>query len=276
MSNLCIWHKDCTDGFGAAWAAHRYFRQYGHTCDFHAGVYNDPPPDVTGRHVYLVDFSYRREVILKMLETAASLTIIDHHASAIKDLRDLVHPNLRLVFDVQRSGAILTWDYFFPDLRAPRLLFYIQDRDLWKFELVGTREVIASLYSHEFDFDVWDTLIVDELRREGIPILRAHNKLVAEALAAKPRRMLIGGCDVPVVNCRKHLASDVGDVLAKGEPFAAMYYDTPTHRIYSLRSTVDGKNVSEIAAAYGGGGHPRASGFRIPLIEAEGTSLNWD
>ena len=39
---------------------------------------------------------------------------------------------------------------------------------------------------------------------------------------------------------------------------------TKTLCIFSLRSTDDGLDVSEIATAYGGGGHRAAAGFSVP------------
>ena len=68
---------------------------------------------------------------------------------------------------------------------------------------------------------------------------------------------------MPVANLPYTLTSDAGHLLANGEPFAACYWDTPTGRVFSLRSTDDGLDVSEIAKKYGGGGHRNASGFRV-------------
>jgi uncharacterized protein len=57
---LCIYHKDCTDGFGAAWAVrHALGRD---NVGFHAASYDDPPPPVADRDVVVVDFSYKRPV----------------------------------------------------------------------------------------------------------------------------------------------------------------------------------------------------------------------
>ena len=39
---------------------------------------------------------------------------------------------------------------------------------------------------------------------------------------------------------------------------------TTDGRVFSLRSTEEGLDVSEIAKQYGGGGHKHASGFRVP------------
>jgi len=60
------------------------------------------------------------------------------------------------------------------------------------------------------------------------------------------------------------LTSDAGHLLAENFPFAGCYWDTPSGRVFSLRSRDDGMNVSKIAELYGGGGHEHASGFTIP------------
>jgi nanoRNase/pAp phosphatase (c-di-AMP/oligoRNAs hydrolase) len=45
--------------------------------------------------------------------------------------------------------------------------------------------------------------------------------------------------------------------------FGGTYYDTATHREFSLRSLGD-FDVSEIAKEFGGGGHKNAAGFKVP------------
>src|SRR3990167_11192571 len=87
MKPLCIYHGNCADGFGAAWVFHSYAdREF----DFHAGVYQDAPPDCTGRDVYLVDFSYKRAVVEEIIEVANRVVLIDHHKSALDDLAPLI------------------------------------------------------------------------------------------------------------------------------------------------------------------------------------------
>jgi len=55
--------------------------------EFHAGVYQNPPPDVTGKDVILVDFSYKRPILDEMKSKAASILILDHHKTAMEDLQ---------------------------------------------------------------------------------------------------------------------------------------------------------------------------------------------
>ena len=110
---------------------------------------------------------------------------------------------------------------------------------------------------------------LDRLKLEGEAIERKHFKDIAELLKVTTQRMEIAGHDVPVANLPYTMSSDAGHQLAQGEPFAACYWDTPDGRVFSLRSSDDGLDVSEIAKRFGGGGHRNAAGFKL----APGQSL---
>jgi hypothetical protein len=180
-------------------------------------------------------------------------------------------PRIYTVFDMNKSGAGLTWDFFFRDEQRPALIDHVEDRDLWRFALPGTREIQAAVFSYPYYFDIWDNLMrwpINDLRTEGRAIERKHHKDIAELLGVVTRRMNIGGHNVPVANLPYTLTSDAGHKLAEHEPFAGCYWDTPDGRVFSLRSRDDGMDVSEIAKQYGGGGHRNASGFRVSFEKA--------
>ena len=262
MRPLCIYHGNCADGFTAAWVVRRFYGE--DECDFHAGVYQAPPPDVTDRKVIMVDFSYKRAVLEQMRERAAHICILDHHKTAEADLRDLA--GVDTVFDMGRAGARITWDYLFPDEPPPPVLLHVEDRDLWRFALPKTREIQANVFSYPYDFAVWDKLMASDpetLAIEGAAIERKHFKDVNELIGVTTRRMVIGGYNVPIANLPYIHVSDAAHALAKGEPFAGCYWDTPKGRVFGLRSTDDGIDVSDIAKLYGGGGHAHASGFTV-------------
>lgn len=266
--NLCIYHGNCADGFAAAWVVRKRF---GAGTEFLAGFYGVPPPDVTGRYVLLVDFSYKRETLVQMAAKAFGILILDHHKTAEADLVDLPG-NVHTVFDMNRSGAMLAWDYFFPNEEPPQLLRHVQDRDLWQFKLPGTREIQAAVFSYPYDFDVWDQLMtsypLEDLENEGVAIERKHFKDIAELLGVCTREMVIGGHRVPVANLPYTLVSDAAHSLAVGKPFAGCYWDTPRGRVFGLRSLSDGIDVSEVAKQYGGGGHKHAAGFTVSYSDA--------
>lgn len=267
MNPLCIYHGNCADGFGAAWTVRRYFAG---AVDFHAGIYQSLPPDVNGRDVIIVDFSYKRPVMEQIILDAQTVRVLDHHKSAMEDLKDL--HGAAVLFDMERSGAMITWNYYFPAEPPPKLIEHIQDRDLWRFQLEGTREIQANLFSYPYEFDVWTELMSkdpEEMRKDGEAIERKHFKDVKELIQVVTRRGIIGGRNVPMANVPYMYSSDAGHLLAEREFFSACYWDTPSGRTFGLRSAEkDGLDVSAIAVQYGGGGHEHAAGFKVSYAEA--------
>jgi uncharacterized protein len=284
---LCVFHGNCQDGFGAAWSVRRAL---GDGVEFHAGVYQDAPPDVTGRDVIMVDFSYKRPVLDKLASAAATLLILDHHKTASEDLAgfpapgSVYNPNEMLsyqrennapiavhaLFDMERSGAGITWDYLMRGAPRPSLINHIEDRDLWRFALPKTREIAAALFSYPYDFGLWDDLMRPErlstLAIEGEAIERKHHQDIENLLPVVRREMVVGGVRMPVACLPLTLASDAGHRMAReAAGVAACYWDTPDGRVFSLRSMDDGPDVSAIAKQYGGGGHARAAGFRMTI-----------
>lgn len=271
---LVIYHGGCPDGFAAAFTISTLFRQEDeYCCDLVAGVYGQDPPDVTGRDVYMVDFSYRRAVLKKMCLAARSVIVIDHHTSAEQDLEGLEqeHGNLKVVFDMNKSGSVLTWEYYFKT-PPPRLFLHIQDRDLWRFALEGTSDIYAALMSRPFDFAIWEPLCNGEesllpLLEEGKTINMYRRRMI-DLYREKAAMTTIAGYKVPVVNCYEDIMSDLVGELAHGFPFAAGYQDQGTIRKWSLRSNSGGVDVAAIASRFGGGGHLHAAGFTTRLPES--------
>lgn len=265
MRPLCIYHGGCADGFAAAWVVRKAFLG---DVDFHAGVYGEPPPGVSQRDVFIVDFSYPRETMLAMIRDAASVTVLDHHAGAKDALDDL--PGAITRFQQGLSGAMIAWQYFFLGTTPPRLLQHIQDRDLWLFHLDGTREITAGLFSYPYDFGLYDLWMgsadLSCLAADGTAILRKQQQDLDQLLPMLTQYLVIGGKRVPVANVPHIMASDAGHRLAIGQPFAATYCDGPNGRKFSLRSTSPtGDDVAKVAKMYGGNGHRHAAGFRISI-----------
>lgn len=277
MKPLVIYHANCTDGFSAAWVFHHKDPD---GYDFHPGSYGAAPPDVTGRDVYLVDFSYPRAVLREMARGAASLTVLDHHKTAQADLEGFTDEasNTTVVFDMDRSGCAIAWDFMFPHSPRPLLLGHVQDRDLWKFKLDGTRDVMAYVFSFKQSFETWDRLMAAapvellKMTAAGSAIERKHAKDVSEIVSMCQRSLVIGGHKVMAAGVPSTMASDAGALMAQGKPLAACYYDTHSHRCFSLRSTDAGIDVSAIAKEYGGGGHRNAAGFRVERTHPLATS----
>ncbi len=266
-----IYHANCPDGFGAAVAAWLFFKQQpGYKkkhLHFHKGKHDSAPPDCTDHSVYILDFSYKRKDMQKLCQRAHKVTLIDHHISAYKELKDLQKtiPNLSLHFDMQQSGAVLSWKYFHTG-PVPKLLKHIQDNDLWQFKLNNTCTIISALMSHPLKRKQWASWLKDKqalknLHAEGL-ILERHKKKQIRKYKQAAFMGNIAGYTVPIVNAPSSIGSELLNQLSAGFPFAAAYEDKPGHRSWQLRSGGDkAVDVSEIAALFGGGGHQRASGF---------------
>lgn len=267
---IVIYHSSCADGFTSAWIVNKVHPD----AEFVPGVYQTTPPDVTGKIVYMVDFSYKQPVMQDIASKALKVIHIDHHETAISDLANFDPPNMEKIYSIDNTecGSVLCWKYFFPDIEVPRFVQHIDDRDRWQFKLPGTREIQANVFSYDYTFENWDMLFNQDINEQiisGTAIERRQAKDIKELLGVVVRRMNIAGYNVPVANVPYTLGSDVGNALAKNEPFAAYYYDKPTGREFGLRSVDGGVHVGEIAVQFGGGGHKHASGFRVTYDEAK-------
>lgn len=263
MKNLCIYHANCNDGFAAALAVWTVFKNQ---CEYIPASYGDPPPDVTGKSVIIVDFSYPRAELEKMNDKAASLVVIDHHKTAKADLDDLDYA----FFDETKSGAVLTWEFLYEDQPLPEMFRYIQDRDLWQWQLPNSKAFSAGLNILPKDFNKWNQVLqsgqagIEQTTAKGKTILEYQEQCTETAIAAQAGTITLAGHTVPCINT-SHLISEIVGTLAEKHPFAVGYFDTKDKRVFSLRSRQAGLDVSDIAKQYGGGGHPNAAGFTIPL-----------
>ena len=263
---LCIYHGACRDGFCAAWVVHRVHPK----ADFFAGFYGQPPPDVTGRAVVLVDFSYPRDVLEDMASKAASLLILDHHKTAEEALRGFADgkQNASTVFDMHRSGAGLAWDYFFSGAPRPWLVDYVEDRDLWRHRLDDSKTINAWLALLPFDFAPWDMAAQAELdvAREGGSAALMKTEQYVREVAKNARAVRFRGYSTRIVNAPQVDISELLDELARQSPDLAfvMGWWQRADRVfqYSLRSRGD-FDVSELARQFGGGGHKNAAGFQV-------------
>lgn len=288
---LVIYHAHCRDGFTAAWVVRHFL---GDQCDFVPAQYGQDPPDCTGRDVYILDFSYKRPVMRRILSQARKVVVLDHHKTAQDELRGLtdefcLRPDLIanppgselpvIRFDMDKSGARLTWEYFCPEVDPTRLVLYVEDRDLWRYELPCSRAINAAIESYPMTWENWSWLAdrihdrAPSLIMEGEAIERYKQTLV-DAICKRAREDEIGGHQVLAVQTPV-LFSEVAGQLAEGRPFGAAYFVREDGvSVYSLRSREGGIDVAKLAQRYGGGGHRNAAGFQIERPGSPGRPEN--
>jgi nanoRNase/pAp phosphatase (c-di-AMP/oligoRNAs hydrolase) len=285
--DICVYHGSCDDGFASAWVVHKKWPE----CRFVPGTYGKPLPkgDMPwiDTNVLFVDFSLKEPDTLKLLNTVKSIIIIDHHKTAEAELKSFVmswcdcDADLELMlqattsmalFDIEHSGAMMTWHFCFPGQHPPELIRIVQDRDLWRFALTDTKRISAALRVYPQDFSLWDHLSknLSNLNEEGAAILRSHSANIEKFMNDK-FYMPICGYIVPCCNVPYHYASDTAHELLNSDrdaPFAACFFKRGDGKWqFSLRSENDRTDVSEIAKKYGGGGHRNAAGFEVESLD---------
>jgi len=258
---VVLFHAECPDGFGAAWAAWKKFGDEALYIPVHHN--SEIPKGVEGKDVYTVDFSYKEDVTKSLLNQVKSLTIIDHHISN-KDIVKLAHDH---VFDVNHSGAVLSWQYFHPDKPVPLLLKYVEDIDIWKLELPYIKEIGEFLELVEFDFNLWSKVASEFENKEtfhkyldqGVILYKKLEKSVHKSVN-NARKIEFEGYECYLVNTASYVSATLHALVGEMPPIAIAWSQRGDRMIFSLRSdgTVD---VSELAKKYGGGGHKNAAGF---------------
>lgn len=271
---ICLYHKHCMDGKGAAAVVHRKHNNV----RAYPVQYNEELPEelrdykaFKGSTIYIVDFSLPQIIMIQIMERCHKMIWIDHHKTAVPMIEPLHvrsevgENNLKVFFDQEESGASLTWKALYDKETPPPLIPYIRDRDLWKWELPFSREVSAALAKRFPDDNFRGLLELDprDLIGEG---KRLYEKTRADA-AKNARRAFdvhFHGIPAKMVNTYT-LISETGEYILDhmDVDLAIMFWREPDKWIYSLRSRGD-VDASILAKYHGGGGHAQAAGLSGP------------
>jgi oligoribonuclease NrnB/cAMP/cGMP phosphodiesterase (DHH superfamily) len=247
----------------------------GDTAEYIPVQYKQAPPAVGPSDVvFIVDFCYPRDVLVEMANKVALVVVLDHHKTSEAALKGLEHDNMKVFFDMNKSGAVMTWEYFHPDRPVPLLLNHIQDRDLWRFERPGSSEIHRALGMYK-DWTNWAEFLfnVDPLIQHGGAIERYLSVQIDRIIANPPSEFFATDEVVPVYNMPGFLISDGMAAALQKYPecrYAVGYIHMRDKTLYSLRSRPGTDvDVSDIALRYGGGGHKHAAGFSITHDDME-------
>ena len=285
IHTLVIYHANCTDGFGAAWAAQKFLSTNPERwCLYLPMKYGDIPDDslINFDEIYIVDFSFPRQILTQLAKYNHKIVVLDHHKTAKEDLENWTDKpeNIEIVFDMERSGAGITWDYFWgkkyyhsnESSARPALINYIEDYDLWKFKLPHSHEINAriKLAPHYFNYfsNLNDRLIYypEKVLIEGEILLEQHAQHVRAIIETCTRDITINGIKGLVCNCNKAFSPEVGtELVKKCGTFGATYFHNSNDSVeFSLRSMNESfVDVSALAKTFGGGGHRNAAGFKL-------------
>ena len=279
MSNkifdIVFFHYPCQDGLTSGWIVNKFHNNNIELYPIQHGKKIDITDDFKNKKIIFCDYSPPLEILDELEKIAKEIVILDHHISAQKTLQNKDYA----IFDMEKSGAGLTWEYFYPNIDMPNFVQMVQDRDLWKWEIQNSKELTSGLYTicssiemYDFKklFKIFDELYENPFKLDFyIEIGNITNKvlLMKCKYMAKDHLTKITkykDYNVCIVNCSSDMSSDLGNIISSSEnvDFAVLWnYNHPKeeYRI-SLRSN-NKVDVSIIAQEYGGGGHKNASGL---------------
>lgn len=265
---VVLYHGNCPDGFGGAYAA---WKKFGDSAEYHSLSRTSPRPEtLNDAEVYFIDFCYPQEVMDEYVAQAGRSVMLDHH----KGVEDVIRSMPEYVYDADKSGASIAWEYFHSGEPMPKLLQYVEDDDLFRFALPDTKAVIGYLAVQPHTFELWDAIAHDLEHPEHAPkfleklhTYREYFDLLVEYTASRAKPVLFEGHEVYLVTVTplKPFVSAVGNALrTKHPPFALLAHAFPGGMRVSMRG--DGSvDLTKIAQKYGGNGHPSSAAF----------SLNW-
>jgi uncharacterized protein len=277
--DLIIYHKSCPDGFCAAFIANKKYPEAKLLARDHG--LEPPYEEVAGKDVLVVDFSWRtREQNVIMAAAAKSFRILDHHKTAQETLQGLDFAT----FDMNRSGAGITWDELYgkeekvnsliiPGRPRPWWVDYVEDRDLWRKQLPASDEVNAHIMTFPYTIEAWETLLnttPEDAARLGKGALSQIQHYVREALEHGQKGTL-DEYPALIINALYMNISEVAGELAKlCDGIGIGYFERGDGKMqFSLRSRND-VDVSAIAKNFGGGGHKNAAGFQLDVAQGRG------
>lgn len=241
-----------------------------------------------GREVYILDFSYSVEDMETIIDIASSVTLIDHHEQALRSIQ----PFIGLLSGVKASGrkrwfsmdacgthcsgAMLTWNHFFPGKPAPLPVQHVSDRDTWKFEMERTRDFhnyLATLPNDPVDFAIQFKALcaLPDLSEEYAKgaVVQKRFMMDLDSVMRQVYHVImdkVSDDPIPVLNASGMFASEAGNMMSAASPakVAIVWTLQKDGLKLMLRSTEDGPDVAKIAKQFwGGGGHKNAAGALI-------------
>lgn len=272
---LVLYHgKSCPDGFAAALAAWLFYEGKAEFVGLDHGDTKSVAdlPDLVGRAVYILDFSFSADILRAIEERAAKLVMLDHHKSAADLLDGFVCRCGVVHFDMKKSGARLAWEFFWPEQPVPDLVRFVEDRDIWVWQYPESAGYLAALDMEPFEFARWQAIAAFDATQTAQFLERGRAmdekfSQLAAGIAENAQVLSFNGITGLMVNAPGVFHSLVGDLLSrKSSTFALMWTVDKNGIVKAGLRSQRGFNCIPMAESMRGGGHAQACGFKLPGV----------
>lgn len=258
---IIFYHENCDDWIGWAYSAYKYLWNKASYVPLTYWNYF-PVEHFKNKTIYFIDFSLCYNDTVELMKNN-TVYVIDHHKTALENLWTLEN----CFFDMNHSGAYLAHKYFFPKDKVPEFILYIEDSDLFKFELDNTKDFSAWFNIVWKDFYTLSILDENKKALKGVidewKTINAYLDTIYNDLLKKAYPIVLNGVEWTAINATWQFASVLWNRLAaRNWTFWAIWYVENNRIKCSLRSVWD-FDVSLIAKLYNGGWHRNASAFTL-------------
>lgn len=284
MYNI-IFHSADMDGFCSGAIVKKFLLEHDiPECEINMIPFNygDPSPLPLNGPVYMVDISLPEEDMLTLSKNE-EFVWCDHHISAIKDSigkYDFVE-GVRKVGD---SASLLAWEFFFPDVYVPNIVYWVDRYDVWKkkdetgydnWEAVmqiqwGMRHALKDPSKNYKD---WDKAIKFGLTDGMVDTGIAIYKFIQDQDVITAKRafdLVFEGLKFCAVNAKGNSEVVKSVVREDHDGIMLFYYDGEAIMwkisMYGNEKNSNDIDLSVIAKKHGGGGHAKSCGFSIDDI----------
>ena len=294
--NYIVYHADCSDAITGLWCCNTY-EEIQHTYTYPCKAGSDPTELFQDMDVLFIDICPSVDYILKLVNSAKKIVILDHHKSsqvALENNKELLdkYDNLKIIFDMDRSGCQLAWDYFFGDKERPFFVDYVADRDLWQWKLPMSKEINNALFELDYfnpkDFSKLNDLykstntnleeIKNKLIEHGKFIDHLNKKEIYSSINRSIEGIMIVGDQTYRIWLSDNIKhrSEVGALLCDKvfkdntlPAFSAIWkYNITTDEWFISMRGKGLVDLSVVAKQFiNGGGHKNASGFTIKNLK---------
>lgn len=311
MKTLVLFHKNCPDGYGAlSGVAYKYGVEkllydedgdilYTKDESFIAIPINHGEDftrirDVLSHYIAFSFIIYSVDIFLPGLYevmreflNVKKVILIDHHKTTEEFLKRGVLPShlrdkLEVHLDQNHSAAALVWKVL--NGSVPEVIKYIEDRDIWKWELPDSKYILTALDAKIFNVlkpnAIVESLLKyvqnfpkEELAKEGKSMIKYKESVIKLLLGNHLHYIVLpSGHKLLAINSPT-FQSDIGNEIAKLSPdgVGCVYTISPSEEGVFIKCSIRSINgkARKIAEANGGGGHDNAAGCRVLLSRVE-------
>lgn len=285
---LIIYHKVDLDGVASAAIAVDKMQKNAYPYKLHGWTYGDPVPYTEGpiefSKVFVLDVSFGQDnlkIMNKWKDEGADVVWIDHHKSAITDDVEGTDNTIKGIRQIGKGACELTYEYLHKS-SASSIIKLLSAYDVWDKNRYEWDDVLSTQYAiraevglnvdkmvHLIEANIHNPKISDLIKKGKCIINFLKQKNESECNNFSFEAEILGHKAICMNTIEFN--STTFDSIWNPEKYDLMvpFAFQPNGLVrFSLYSTKEDVDCSEIAKRFNGGGHKGAAGFLLEMQSA--------